>query len=340
MSPALSAHIDAVLDVDERTFTFADSTIEMAMSREQDHYLPQSVQQLLAPYDITGDAKLEISGLLDLDAWRDSTLRIALDLTEGQAVFGQYQLPIERLRVVAFSRNQVLEVHRIDATMLGGEVRGDGEIQFSTGYPMDLRLGGKKIAIEQLLTPVEDEAPRFAGHAAFQLSAHGPLAFITTEMRGEGTFDIRRGRFVRVAVVSDLIDFMVSGGNLTQPGADPSAGRDRAEAEFRFRGDHAYFSTLDLAGSWYALRGRGKVFFNRSLSIQVNGGPLEKVQDVLGPLGDVFGTVTDSFVAYRVEGAFDNTSIRLLALGGLRGAPGDHEDDLPPWTPPLAVEAN
>ncbi|MEM9415407.1 MAG: hypothetical protein AAGA29_08030 [Planctomycetota bacterium] len=334
-APAMSAQIDAVLDVDARTFTFADSAIELAMAREQDRYLPQSVQELLAPYDITGDATLTLSGVLELDAWRDSAMRIGLELAGASAVFGQYQLPIERLKVFAVSADQTLEVQRIDAAVLDGEMRGDAVIRLSQGFPFDLRLGGQRIAIEQVLGVVEGESPRFAGLAEFQLHAHGPLAHVGTELRGEGTLEVHRGRFARMVVVSDLIDFMVSGGNLSRPEDGRPAGRDRAEAVFKLRGDHAYFSQLDIAGSWFAMRSRGKVFFNRSLAMQVNGGPLEKVQDVLGPIGDVFGAVTDSFVAYRVEGAFDNTEIRMLALGGLRGAPGDDEDDLPPWTPPL-----
>ncbi|XAM00022.1 hypothetical protein OT109_01275 [Phycisphaeraceae bacterium D3-23] len=337
--PALGATIEAGFDIDAFTLQIASVDIELKLDREHDQFLPQSVQTLIAPYDLTGDVVLGVSGLLDLATWQDSALDIDLTATGVNALIGEHRVVAERFRLVAESEERVVELTRLEGEIFDGEIRGDAVVRLSEGYPFDLRLGGNGLAIEKTLRPAEGVVPRYAGLADFQLSANGPLAFLLTELRGEGTLEIRQGRIARIMVISDIIDFMESAGDLSKP-EDATAGRDRAEIAFRLRGDRAYLSKMELVGSWFAVRGRGNVFFDQSMDVQVNAGPLEKVQDTLGVIGDVFGALTDSMLAYRVSGTAESPAIRPVAFGGLRGAPGDDDEELPPWTPPVVAQSD
>ena len=337
-APALDATIDAVLDIDHEHLEIELATVELRMAREQDRYLPQSVQALIKPYDLTGDVVLTASGLLDLGSWQDSTVEADLAVHGVRGVLGDYQIASERFEVDAVMADREVQVRRIGGTVARGELRGDAVVKLSAGFPFDLRLGGTGLVLEETLRPIEGTAPRYAGLADFQVSANGPLTQVLTELRGEGTLEVRQGRIARIAVLSDIIDFMESAGDLSKP-EDVAAGRDRAEVAFRLRGDHAYLSSLELVGSWFAVRGKGKVFFDQTLNVQVNAGPMEKVQDTLGLVGDVFGALTDSLLAYRVTGTAESPTIRPVAFGGLRGAPGDDEEDLGPWVPPVAPSA-
>lgn len=338
-SPALDVKIDAVLDVDQEHLEISVAEIGLRMAREQDRYLPPSVQALIKPYDLSGDVTLSATGLLDLGSWQDSVLEADLGLAGVHGVLGEYRIVSERLEAHAVLADRRVEVRRVGGQVFGGELRGDAVVTLGPGYPIDLRLGGTGLELEQTLRPTDGTPPRYAGTAEFNLSANGPLTDLLTEARGGGTLQVRRGRIARIAVVSDLIDFMESAGDLTRPEGGTPAGRDRADVVFRLRGDHAYLSEAELVGSWFAVRGKGKVFFDQSLNVQVNAGPMEKVQDTLGVVGDVFGALTDSLLAYRVTGTAAEPTIRPVAFGGLRGAPGDDEEDLPPWTPPSSASA-
>jgi len=339
-APALGVKLDAVLDIDHEHLDIALAQVDLRMAREQDRYLPPSVQALIKPYDLTGDVALTASGRLDLGSWQDSSLEADLAVDGVRGVLNEYRIVSERFESHAVLADRRVEVQRVGGQVFGGELRGDAVVTLGPGYPIDLRLGGTGLDLAQTLRPADDDTPpRYAGVATFNLSASGPLTDILTEARGGGTLEVRRGRIARIAVVSDLIDFMESAGDLSRPEDGAPTGRDTADVTFRLRGDHAYLSEAHLVGSWFAVRGKGKVFFDQALNIQVNAGPMEKVQDTLGVVGDVFGALTDSLLAYRVTGTADDPTIRPVAFGGLRGAPGDGEEDLPPWTPPPSASA-
>lgn len=338
-TPALDASIVAQLDIDALTLQLDSADIALDLAREQDRYLPQSLQALIKPYDLTGTVALTASGMLDLNAWQDSTLEADFELTQANAIIGEYRAVGERFHVVAMVTDRQVQVQQIEGQVFGGALQGEATIGLSTGYPFSMRLAGTGLVLEKTLAPpAEAVRPRYAGLADFQLTANGPLTEVMTELRGEGTAQVRDGRIARIAVISDLIDFMESGGDLSRPEDGAPAGRDRADVVFRLRGNHAYLSQAEIVGSWFAIRGRGKLFFDQTMDVQVNAGPLEKVQDTLGALGDVFGTITDSLIAYRVSGTAAEPSIQVVAFGGLRGAPGSNEEDLPPWAPPLAQD--
>lgn len=334
-APALDATLQAQFDIDALTLQIQQADIALELDRDNDRFLPQSLQTFTSQYDLIGGVTLTTAGLLNLNTWQESALEIDLQLTNANAVIGEYRVVGESLHVVASSADRQVQVRRIEADIFDGNMQGEVTIGLSTGYPFELHLTGTGLVLEKTLAPSpQGLAPRYAGLADFQLTANGPLSDVMTELRGEGTAQVREGRIARIAVISDLIDFMESGGDLTRPEDGTPAGRDRADVAFRLRGNHAYLSQAEIIGSWFAVRGKGKVFFDQSMDVQVNAGPMEKVQDTLGAVGDVFGALTDSLMAYRVSGTAAEPAIRVVAFGGLRGVPGSNEEDLPPWSPP------
>jgi len=53
---------------------------------------------------------------------------------------------------------------------------------------------------------------------------------------------------------------------------------------------------------------------NQSLNLRFNGGPIEKLQEKLGVVGDLLGTITDNVGSYRVTGTLSDPkgSVGLL----------------------------
>jgi len=321
--PVFRATLDSACNLDALTIDIKQFTVDMKILREQDRYLPPQVQQILRDYDIHGDAKLNATGLFNAQSWRDSTVQAQLELTNGHATIGEYRVPVDVLNVEATMADQRVEVRRIAADVFAGKVRGDAVIQLNENFDTDLRLGADQLDLEKSLVPAGD-VPRYAGRLDFDVSVQLPLAGQAegAQLFGEGKAKLRQGRIARIAVISDVIDFMAKRGDLN-PRDD--GGNDHGEANFELRGDHAYIEQVEVVGSWFAMRGRGQVFFNDRLNMNLNAGPMQKVQASLGRIGDALGTVTDNLIAYRVTGSFADPKVGVAPLSGLIGAPGERD---------------
>lgn len=326
--PVFHATLDSACNLDDLTLDIRQFALDMQVNREQDRYLPPQVQQILRDYDIHGEATLTATGLVNANAWRDSTVQAQLALTDGHAIMGEYRLPVDVLNIEATMADQRIEVRRIAADVFAGKVRGDAVIQLNENFDTDLRLGADQLDLEKSLVPVDD-SPRYAGRLDFNLSVQMPLAQQADgpKLFGKGTAELRQGRIARIAVISDVIDFMSSRGDLN-PRDD--GGNDRGDATFELRGDHAYIEEVEIVGSWFAMRGKGQVFFNDRLNMNLNAGPMQRVQASLGRIGEALGTVTDGLIAYRVTGSFAKPSVGIAPLGGLIGAPGERDEPRDP----------
>lgn len=321
--PVFNAKLDSECNLDDLTIGIEKFTLDMKVHREQDRYLPPQVQRVLRDHDIRGDAKLTATGLFNANDWRASTVEAQLELTDGHATLAEYMLPLDVLRLEATMAERRVEVRRIAADLFSGKVRGDAVIQLNEDFDTDIRLGADQLDLEQTLKPIEG-APRYSGRLDFDVSVQMPLGGQADGPRlfGRGKAELRRGRVARLAVISDVIDFMASRGDLKKRDED---GSDRGDARFELRGDHVYIDQIEVVGTWFAMRGRGEVFFNDRLNMNLNAGPMQRAQASLGRIGDVFGTVTDNLIAYRVRGSFADPKVGIAPLSGLLGAPGERD---------------
>lgn len=322
----LDANLVGELNVDRLVLGLDSVFLNVQADRANDQFLPPQVQKVLKQYDITGRLSLEGDGEIDFNRWRDSTAQVVLSLADGYATAGEYRLPIKHLNIQGVMREERVEVRRIAAQMLEGEIRGDAVIQLNDDFDTDVRLGGDGLDIEETLRQMDpDQLARYAGVLDFDFSAALPLGGQAdgANLTGQGQVNLRNGRIARVAVISDVIDFMETRGEISQ--SRDAAGRDRGDMTFELRGDHAYISELEIEGSWFAMRGRGQIFFDDRLNMNVNAGPMQKVQSALGAVGDVLGALTDGLVAYRVTGPFARPRVGVAPLSGIIGAPGERE---------------
>ena len=66
-----------------------------------------------------------------------------------------------------------------------------------------------------------------------------------------------------------------------------------------------------------AARGKGTVTLDRKLDLKVNGGPVEKVQALLGKeVGGMIGKVTDKILSYRITGEVGQPKVSVEVGGG------------------------
>ena len=64
-----------------------------------------------------------------------------------------------------------------------------------------------------------------------------------------------------------------------------------------------------------AARGEGTIGFDQTLDLDVNAGPIEKIQEKLGPLGSLVGKVTDFVQGYTVKGTLADPKLGLRVAG-------------------------
>ncbi|MFN3166746.1 MAG: AsmA-like C-terminal region-containing protein [Phycisphaeraceae bacterium] len=323
----LDLTLDADADLNNLKLAVSRLTTELDVAREQDRYLPPQVQAFIRQYDLVGVLSMSASGELDLNDVAGSTSDLTLTLADAHGTAGGYRLPIKTLTVEAKLADRYVTVKRLAGELLGGEISGDGGVALGDDMPAKLNLSGNGLLLDELAQAQnEGEAPPIAGKVALQLDAQAPLTRVLEQMTGEGELRIRDGRIARLPLVSDLVEFLESAGDIDPKDAQGKpAGRDKADVVFTLKGDHAQVSKADIEGTWFGLRAQGQVFLTGRLKMNMNAGPLEKFQQAIGAIGRPFGALTDALLTYRVTGPMDDLNIRPVPLGGIIGVPGERD---------------
>jgi hypothetical protein len=320
----LDLRLDADADLNTMKLAVNKLTTEMDMTREQDRYLPPQVQAFIKRYDLVGALSLSGSGELNLNDVAGSTSDLSLTLTDAHGTAGGYRLPIKTLTIEAKLADRYVTVQRLSGELLGGEISGDGGVSLGDDMPAKLKLSGNGLLLDELAQAGgEGEAPPIAGKVALQLNAEAPLTRVLEQMTGDGELRVRDGRIARLPLVSDLVEFLESSGDIDRKDAKGKpVGRDKADIVFKLKGDHAQVSKADIEGTWFGLRAQGQVFLTGRLKMNMNAGPLEKFQQAIGAIGRPFGALTDALLTYRVTGPMGDLNIRPIPFGGIIGAPG------------------
>ena len=196
------------------------------------------------------------------------------------------------------------------------------------GWMMSVYGGG--LALESLLPEPEDTENRLVGQMTVAGTVYGGASAIATdgtplELSGRGVVQLREARLVRLPVIGD-IDRAVRG--IARLGPQPA--RDRLDANWQLAPGEARVRELKLASAAVAARGEAEIGFDRRVEGRLNAGPLEKVQDRLGALGDLFGSLTDSLVTYHVTGRLGNVNVTPKPFGLGANRPPDLKEVAPP----------
>lgn len=316
------ASLDGVLDPDKMSLAIETLFLNLDMSRQTDRYLPPQAQAFVKAHDLVGRVRLEVDGEVNLEDAAASAGKLKLRLQDAHAFIEGYRVPIRELTVDVSLADRVAR-HKLAGSVMGGSLWSEGTLGLDDTLPAAFTLGGDGLDLEAL-SAVEPgaEAMPYAGQVELRVDAKAPLMQMDHRLVGEGTITVTQGRLARVPLIADLVDYLESSGSVKRDEGGP-AGSDTAEVAFELRGDHAFLSKAKVIGTWFAIRGEGTVHFDQRLAMNVNAGPLAKAQEVTGAFGRAFGRVTDGLITYRVQGPFDDLSIRPVPLGGLIGAPGE-----------------
>lgn len=319
--PVLELDAKGRINLDAGAFDLNDLKLNAQLGHEHDRYLPPPLQRWLREHDVTGRLNVEAEGTIPFADWRGSNLTARLLVEDAGVSFGRYKLPVNRLLTRARARGGQLVIEHFDLDMLGGRIRATGTVGLNEPADGRFDLEARDLQVEQLWRAGAGDAdapPALAGLLSADVRFSAPLMRAATESAGGGEVHLREGRIVELPIVSSLAEVaakIVDGVTLKKG----SAGRgDEGDVVFEFSGDHVHLSSIRLKGPVLGVRGEGRIYFDSRLDLRLNAGPLEKIENELGIVGEVLGAVTGKIAKYRVQGtlAEPKIGIELLAVGG------------------------
>jgi hypothetical protein len=323
------------LNLDDFNTDQLDVKLAIQLGRDQDHYLPPELQQVLKDHEVEGDLKVEITGGAPVTDWTLGKLDATLELTHANVSFDEYRIPVEKLDMNASLADQILHVPGLRLRALEGNATVIAFVALNDTIDADVKLTANRLRIQDTLRKgAETAEAQYGGLLDADIQVSAPLATVfdasspTTQPYsqivkglpdrwGHGYVHLRDGRLLHLPVISSMADAI---GKQMDSGSRSGKPTDRADLAFTLSRDEIQFNDLDIRGSWFAARGAGTVKLNEAIDLTVNGGPLEKMQTLLGnDVGGAIGSVTDSVMAYRVTGTISQTHVTADVGGGAIG---------------------
>jgi len=75
---------------------------------------------------------------------------------------------------------------------------------------------------------------------------------------------------------------------------------------------------LDYRSVIVAARGKGEMLLDGFvLNLIVHGGPIEKLQSLLGPVGDLTALITDRVAKYHITGPVSDPKVKAIIAEGV-----------------------
>ncbi|HEV7298387.1 MAG TPA: hypothetical protein VGN72_03415 [Tepidisphaeraceae bacterium] len=127
---------------------------------------------------------------------------------------------------------------------------------------------------------------------------------------GRGWLTLEEGRLVVVPVVQRFSSAVAKMNK-----ADATKPNERVRLEFTMGRDKLRLTQIHYASNVAVARGKGTVSLERDVHLSLNGGPMEKLQSMMGGFGAAIGKATDAMSGWRVTGKLEDPKV-TMELGG------------------------
>ncbi len=311
---SFDAQLAGRVDLDRVIIDLNPSTIALDLTDGPAEQLPPMIQSMLAEYDARGSLRLNVEGSVPVRDFNAARADAGLRLDGFNIAFGEYRVPIDNAQIDLALAQGTATINRGDINAMGGQARLTGAIDLSDDAQAanaSWTINGMRL--REILrggTP-SGQAPALAGVVLSSGDATMRAGDGLSSLRGQGTVDITQGRFTKFDLLSDLIRLVDTRSQSSREAQLTS----EMHGVFTLRGPAVDFSQVELKTPVLAARGNGVFHFDGRLDFVLNGGPLERVQDLLGDVGRIFGAVTDQLVKYRVRGTAGKPDVSIAPLG-------------------------
>jgi hypothetical protein len=304
-----------------------------ALMPDRQSYLPPQLQKVLKEHDAYGELYVRVRGELPLAEYQKGDVLATVQLTDANLRTGEYRIPIKQLDLqTKLTQGKVLlPILRVKA--LRGELAAGGEMTLNDGLDSIFAVQVANLQLDDLfVNPHDPNDPKLAGRLNAGVNVVVPLKAVLPHLRkknaarqpvmastsvpqlptrwGEGELHLDHGRVVKIPVLDDITKLMAGGRK------GRAVMTESADVLFHVGEDKLRITDFRYIGDLAAARGTGTISLDQQLDLVVNGGPVEKVQSLLGKdIGGAIGRVTDELYSYRVTGPLDDPSIRPQAGG-------------------------
>ena len=202
----------------------------------------------------------------------------------------------------------------VGGTQGGGHAGVLGSIELEAPFAASLHFEGEGLQIGELLRNEERPkgTPAFEGLLTATVTLQGPLAEIDRRAGGKGRASLRKARLGRIPVLSKIDEALDAIAEAAMK--REHVGHDSLSLELSLDGDRARIENLRLNSRWYGLRGHGDVGFDSQLALMVQGGPIQRLENELGAMGEVLGEITATLLRAKVEGTLSEPQIGIEVL--------------------------
>lgn len=313
--PQMEMKMDGRINIDTLEADFADLVLKTRLDAGSEGGLPPQVTDLLKQHEVKGDAEIHLSGLVPLKDWKQGNFRASV-ITKGLNVAaGEYRLPIDLLDLEAALAGGTLNVTKGQVNLCKGNITlSDTSVNVAqAGMPGRATWSVRDFELRELLriAAAPGETPKMAGRTATDGSVTFNASDALASINGSGTLNVRDGRLVALPIIAQLMETMNLIGKITGK-YDLS---DKADAEFTLKPNGLNLNKTTIETQVVLARVTGVIAYDGTLDLEANAGPMEKVQGMLGKVGDLIGKATDQLVKYKITGKAGDPKVEVRPLG-------------------------
>jgi hypothetical protein len=235
-------------------------------------------------------------------------------MTEG-TVLGQTVNDLGGHLTVTRQDPEILRVSGLYGTYCGGEVYGEGRVEFGPTLRYELNLTGSQIKLQEFGKQNFGPKSEMSGSAVARLYLAGEGSD-PSRLTGNGSIDVPNGKMYSLPLLLDLLKFL----GLRLPDRTLF---EEAHAEFKLEGQTAKIKDLKLFGNVISLRGKGSIDFTNpdasGLNLDFNVDWARIGQVLPQPLKSFESTLSDNLYMVRMRGTTKKPEFSQVPLPTLTG---------------------
>lgn len=312
--PGLQIDLAGAVNLDSIIAELERCELNIEVTEDTVAELPPQIQSLLRQFDARGELAASVTGRVLAQEPLASKIDMALELTDFNVGIDELRIPIDSLTTTIWADRGQAAVESLNISMINGTITGSAMATLDDEVPdAAASWSASGLDLYQLLRAREGEdvaESRLAGILTSSGSANVKLLSVPDSMAGGGTLQVRDGRLVMLPILTQLADVM----NLAGQFGQRAGNNHTADATFEFTPEGIRVSQAELVTNTIAARARGLIKYDGELDMTVNAGPMERLQGLLGGVGDVLGGLTDRLMAYTVRGSVAEPRIGVRAL--------------------------